>query len=1001
VRRIRTIPSILLVALALAPARALAQNAPPPAPPPTPKPADETDEAAGEETPAAAPAAKDEADEADEADDENPARPPPRGKGVIWGVVSSAATKDTLVEAQVTVVAGPAKKKALTDVDGRFRLELPPGTYEIRTFYELHKARRAQNVVVKEGQIVRVDLALDADQKAEEIVEAVVADIERGSVATQLELRKKAAVSSDSIGAADIAKTPDRNAADSAKRIVGTTVVDGKYVYVRGLGERYTNALLDGVPMPSPEPDRVAVPLDLIPSLMISDITVLKTFAPDMPGDFAGGSVRIHTRDLPSRFRIQATVGLGANTETTFADRWSYRGGGLDWLGLDDGTRRFPRAIPRDKFERNIKAPTADDPFREVPNPLGPQYAKALTNDFSVHRTTNFPAGTASVAVGNTHALGKAGALGWQLAATYTRRFQNRNQELVRVFNDPQAFREGRAPQADNELRGDTGLDLVSWSSLGKVSWSKGKDHTVSALGLASVNSTMEARRLVGFLGRSSGDTVDESRLRFQSRQLLFTQLTGEHVVDRTRDVRLAWFGSISHARLYDPDMRTLLYATQDVARVPFAFVDGQRSAEHFWASQSETGYAGGLDYTHPIVQGELPSTIKVGGMVNLKKRSFRVRRLNFRRATDVPVADQDVFQRPPGELFTDENVDKGYVALEENTQPTDAYAASQDVFAGYLMADATILPRLRIVVGPRLEAAKQALASFAPYDASIRRTAILENVDVLPAAHVIVKTSKASNLRLSATRTVGRPQLRELAPFVFQEFNGARDTYGNPDLKRTSIANVDARFELFPGENEILALTTFYKGFDAPIERVILPSNFGIESYANAKGAQNVGVELEARKSLRFLHPALSELTLMGNATFVSSRVRLDPDSARLNTNAERPMAGQSPWVVNAGLDWTHDKTRTRMRLLYNVFGPRIFSVGQNGIPDIYEQPRHTLDFTAAQGIGEHFDLKLTAENLLNASFTFTHGANGGADLVTNQYRLGANVWLMLTYAN
>ena len=284
----------------------------------------------------------DDAPEADAADEgePDPARPPPKGQGVIWGVVRSNATKDTLIEAQVTVVT--TGKKVLTDLDGRFRVELPPGTYELRVFYELHKASRIQNLVVTEGKVQKVDVALDSDKASEEVVEAVVADVERGSVATQLQLRKAAAVSSDSVGAADIAKAPDRTAADAIKRVVGTSVVDGRFVYVRGLGERYTNARLDGAPMPSPEPDRAAIPLDMFPSLVLSDLTVIKTFSPDMPGDFTGGSVVIHTRDLPTRFRFQATLGLGLNTQSTFGSRLSYRGGSLDWLGIDDGTRSQP-----------------------------------------------------------------------------------------------------------------------------------------------------------------------------------------------------------------------------------------------------------------------------------------------------------------------------------------------------------------------------------------------------------------------------------------------------------------------------------------------------------------------------------------------------------------------------------------------------------------------------------------------------------------------------------
>jgi hypothetical protein len=941
--------------------------------------------------------------EADAADaEESPSRPPPKGKGVIWGVVKGGASKETLVEAQVTVLTGPVKKKALTDVDGRYRLELPPGVYEVRSFYELHKAKRVQNLQVVEGKVLQIDIDLDVDQKAEEIVEAVVADIERGSVATQLDLRKKSTVSSDSVGAADIARTPDRNAADTAKRIVGTSVVDGKFVFVRGLGERYTNALLDGVPVPSPEPDRVAVPLDMFPALIISDITVLKTFAPDMPGDFAGGSVRIHTRDLPARFKFQATLGVGANTESTFAKRWTYHGGNLDWLGLDDGARRLPRGVPAAKLPEQIPDPQPGNPFNQIDNPAVKEAGRQFASSFEAVRTLNLPNGSGSAAVGDSipiGKLGKVGVLGYQAAVSYSRRFQNRTQELMRVYTADSLRDPAHTPETD--VRADTGIDLVSWSTLGKVAFSRGKDHTVSVLGMFSVNSNMEARKLSGAIAKSSFN--EETRLRFQSRQLAFAQLNGEHRMGGKLGGTLDYSGSVSRAALDDPDMRTLLYTRPLVnASGPLLWADNQRGAEHFYGFQVENGYSAGVNWTQPLTKSEtMPASVKFGGFLSLKRRNFAVRRFNFRPIN--AARDAALFAGSPDGFLGSEGVDRGITRYEDNTQSTDAYRAKADVLATYVMADLALTPRLRTVVGPRLEWSKQTIDSFSLYDSTISISSALDRFDVLPAAHLIYKATSISNVRFSVTRTVGRPQLRELAPFVFTEFNGARDSFGNPNLDRTQITNMDLRFELFPGANEVLAVTTFFKHFDKPIERIILPTNIGTDSFANAPNGVNGGIEFEARKGLGFIHKALGEFTLMGNLTLVVSRVRLDPIVAATLTSKERPMAGQSPYVFNAALDWAHEKTKTRVRLLYNVFGPRLFAVGSAPIPDIYEQPRHTLDFTAAQGLGEHFDLKLSAENILNTPYVFTHGFSPGVQepLVTQQYRLGCNVWLALTYTN
>lgn len=925
----------------------------------------------------------DDAPEADAADEgePDPARPPPKGQGVIWGVVRSNATKDTLIEAQVTVVT--TGKKVLTDLDGRFRVELPPGTYELRVFYELHKASRIQNLVVTEGKVQKVDVALDSDKASEEVVEAVVADVERGSVATQLQLRKAAAVSSDSVGAADIAKAPDRTAADAIKRVVGTSVVDGRFVYVRGLGERYTNARLDGAPMPSPEPDRAAIPLDMFPSLVLSDLTVIKTFSPDMPGDFTGGSVVIHTRDLPTRFRFQATLGLGLNTQSTFGSRLSYRGGSLDWLGIDDGTRSQPSQIPNERIVRIRPDGTI--------NPNLGEYGRSMLSSFEADRAINLPNGNGSFVLGDSVQLGKVGVLGFQVAASYTRRFQSIQNEKIRTFGvDP--INAGKVVRL-NDYESERGTDYVTWSTLGKVSFASGKNLNLSLLALLSRSSEKDARQIVGF-NDASADTLNDVRLRFLNRQLVFTQLNGEHLLGRAQ---INWYGSFARATLEDPDLRQVVYSRQTPTQ-PFSWTDSALSGLHFYGGQRETTYSAGLDYKQPITAGDKPTTLKVGGLFAIRRRSFDVRRFRFAPGS----VDPTEFQKRPDELFVPAGVGQSF-DLTETTNPTDSYVASHNLFAGYLMTDFALAKSFRFVVGQRIEASRQTIDSFDPFAPQLTGVqSTLDRVDILPAGHFIWEAGKKANLRLSFTRTVARPQLRELAPFLFTDFSGAREVLGNPELDRTSILNGDLRFELFPGQNEVIAVTTFYKNFTKPIERVIIPTSRGVETFQNAQGATNVGLELEARKGLGFIHPVLKDFSLLSNLTFVYSRVHLDTAAGRgQQTNLDRPLAGQSPYVFNAALDYSNEKTKTRLRVLYNIAGPRIAQVGIAGLDDIYEQPRNQLDFTAAQGIGEHLDLKLTVENILNAPYRFSHGSGGDEDRVTSEFRLGANVWLLATITN
>lgn len=947
-----------------------AQSAPP-AQPTTPAQPAEPAEAES------APVVEDEAPEATP----DPSRPAPRGLGAVWGVVKGRRSQESLLDVMVTVLG--RKEYSTSDIDGRYRLELPPGTYSLRVVGELHRPARVKNVRIVRGRVSRVDVSLEEDETAVEEVSAIEAEVERASASTQLFLRKNAAQASDSIGAQDIAKTPDRNAADAVKRVVGTTVVDGKYIFVRGLGDRYTNSMLNGAPLPSPEPDRQAVPLDMFPTLVLSDLTISKTFTPDMPGDFAGGSLNIHTRDLPNKLLFQGSVGIGVNSVSTFGRRLSYPGGGLDWLGIDDGGRKLPREVPAERVTRLRPDGTLNPALTDV--------GRAVNTPMETDRAFNLPNGNGSFVLGDSFKLGEKTVLGLLGGASYSRTFQKRVDETVRTYGiDPN--RPGQLVLF-NDYKSETGFDTVNWSALGTASLAFGVHHKVSLTGLYSRNAVKEGRLITGANEEQAADIRDE-RLRFQNRNLVYAQLRGEHRFEKLSSAELTWNALWARAAMNDPNMRETVYVRDPVSGLVFR--ESTQSGQHFYAAQGETTRSGALDWKQPLLKGDNPVSIKGGGMVTLRGRSFNARRFRFLRN---PSADQELFRQSPDALFRDENVGPG-LELEEWTRPTDAYAAQYNVYAGYGMADVALTNRLRVVVGERVEGARQTIESFDPFapDAQRVRTE-LNRTDLLPSGNIIFKVTKESNIRLTATQTVARPQLRELAPFVFSDFFGAREVLGNPDLDRTRIVNLDARFELFPRVGEVLAVSAFHKRFRDPIEPFIIPTSRGVTSFQNAKGAVNTGVEIEARKALDFVWKALDETTLLANLTLVHSRVELDPAQAGIQTSSSRALANQSPYVLNVALDWNHEKTKSRARVLYNVAGARIAQVGLNGIPDTYEQPRNLVDLSFAQGFGEHVDVKATVANLLNAPVRFTQGDSD--QFLANRYLLGVTGWLSATYTH
>lgn len=897
----------------------------------------------------------------------------------VTGRVTSREDKSPLPGAEVSVV-GQGRVVA-SDEEGRFALDLPPGVHTLRIVADLHKPARVKNVRVVQGRVTKLDIALEPDVDATDELAAVEYEPDRNTAAGQVALRRSAAGATDAVGAQDIARSPDRSAADAVKRVVGASVVDGRYIVVRGLGDRYTSSLVDGLPVPSTEPDRTAVPLDMFPSLVISDLSIKKTYTPDLPGQFAGGTLDIRTRKAPEKFTFLASLGLGLNGETTFARRPSYAGGSLDWLGIDDGTRKLPTSLPRERITR-LRADGSVDPNLT-------DYGKALASPIGLSDAMSLPSGTGSMLVGDTLKLG-AQSIGYVASLGYTRRFQRRTNELLRTY--------GVVPSQPNDLvrfndyRVDTGTDTVTVAGYGGLEWKPSPAHTVSLVGLLSRSSEAEARRITGFNDEQQADVLDE-RQRFLERQLVYLQLRGDHRIEALAKGEIGWSLGYGRATSAEPDLRESVYVAD--AQQGLSFREGTQSGQHFFANQGETTRTLGLSYKQPIRDGERPIKVELGGLASLRGRSFEARRFRFLRARN---AGPEVFRKPPSELFTPDNVGPA-LELEEWTRPTDLYAAKYDVLGGYFMADVALHERVRVVLGQRLERSVQSIDSFDPFaaDSTERVTSKLERVDALPSANVTFKTSERTNVRLAVSRTVSRPQLRELAPFIFSDFFGAREILGNPDLDRAKIVNLDARAEFFPGEAQVLSASFFYKSFKGPIEPIILPTSRGVLSYANAAGAVNAGVELEARKSLGFVHRSIQELSLLGNLTLVHSRVELDPLAQGIQTTQSRPLAGQSPYVVNLALDWEHPATKTRARILYNVYGARISQVGQNGLPDVFEQPRHLVDASVGQGIGEHVELKLSLENLFNSPVRFSQGESGV--FLTSRYLTGTNAWFTASY--
>jgi hypothetical protein len=913
-------------------------------------------------------------------------RPPAKGKGAIVGVVKDAIEHETTPEAQITVVG--TKYKTIADFDGRYRLELPPGTYTLRIYVELHKPSVVKGVEVKAGVLERFDIDVVPDESSTDTVE-IVTEVDKSSVEGLLLTRQRSASVGDGVGRAEISRTPASNAAQAAQRVPGIIIVGNRFVYVRGLGERYTNSLLNGSPLPSPEPDRAAIPLDLFPTLVLESVNIVKTFTPDIPADFAGGSVQIQTREIPTKALFQLSAGLGYDTSATFQNRLVHSGSKTDWLGYDGGTRSLPDGFPsyvlqpRTPKPGNEGANCRSEPARCISNDDLINAGRMLNSSMNPRRESSLPNYSLSAVGGNGWAIGEEQRVGVLATFNYGRSFRTRESQLQYFRPDFVNNPDGSVKPTvvvDRTLDVQQGEDRVSWGGMATGSYWLNRANRFS---LTLMHTQLaDATTRLSFLDYQEGQHLANGQLRYVSRAMNVAQLRGEHDFAVLNKAAVDWNAYYSVANRDEPDTRNTVYQRGlDNTWNPV----GETNGSHLFAGQNEKSIGGGLNWTQPLLKDPEDLKLKVGGAASKKTRDFAARRFLYSKNQK---ADASLFSCPgpdyeigcPSATYQWSNIGE-ILDFTENTFASDSYKAGLKVYAGYAMVDVRPTSMLRVVAGARVERTNQFITPYSQFTTGEPpKGARIKSTDVLPALSVTLAASKRSNLRVGLSRTLARPQIRELSPFVYSDYFGSFPQAGNPDLKLTYIKNADLRFETFPTLREVLAFSIFYKVFDAPIEPYVEPSGTGIISFQNADGARLVGMELEARKTLGFITDSLEDFTAIANLTLAHSEIQLDREKASLATSKERPMVNQAPYVLNLALDYSNEALGLDVRVLSNVIGASIVEVGTGGLPDAYRQPQPTLDATVGKKIGKHLQFKLNATNLLGSPTVVTLGKKNDA---------------------
>lgn len=882
--------------------------------------------------------------------------------GTVIGFVYDASTGNAIPQVQVEMT-GEVTIAATTTIEGSFTLEgVPAGTYTVSYASANHQGVNVQGLEVLAGEIADASTVMSA--KGETTVVEVRSTV-AASVATQeamLVERKLASTVSDTISAEEIRGGTSSDASEAIEKVTGVTTMND-FVFVRGLDPRYSGTTLNNALLASTEPERRVVPLDLFPASLIDSIKVQKTYSPDLPGEFSAGLVQVETTEFPTRPTLSVSYSVGFNSQTQGQAFLDYPGGGRDFFGFDDGTRALPAGIPSD---RRVDRFTFS---RSELQDIGRSFS---TNWERTQRDLSRPSMSWNVVAGNT--FGKLGVVG---ALTFSNSLQSIfDQERNFYFPNPEAALgnpNAGPPVPASQFDYDESKESVRLGGVLNLSYQFNPAHKLSLRNFFSRDSDDATRYYEGFYEDFDTD-IRNQRLRFIERTIRNSQLAGEHLFKGLGNSVFSWTMAYSAATRDEPDLRESLQLYQPRTDT-FVFFDDSQSAFRMFNDLDETILNPSVDMLVPFFRGGFSGAVKFGANYASRGRNFRSRRFKYtlRRSRGLDLT------LPPNELFAGENIHARAFEVGETTRVTDAYRGTRDVFGYYGVLELNLASRWRVIAGLRVEDVNQDVTTFNQFlPDSGREPAPFETVNYLPAVNVIYALTTKQNLRAGYSQTVSRPDFRELARFGFLDLVGGLQTIGNPELDQTNISNYDFRWEYFPGSNQLLAASFFYKNFERPIERTMISAVALLRTFSNARAAKNLGFEFEFRRGLDFVSPKMREFAVSSNFTFVDSNIDLENIGERVVlTSLNRPMQGQSRYVANVIAEWARPKARSTARYYFNYFSSRITDVGAFGLPDVVQDGLGTMDFVyefSLKGEGR-WKLRLAAENLNNARWFLTQG--------------------------
>jgi len=872
--------------------------------------------------------------------------------------------------------------KCLSDPEGNYLLSnVPNGEYSLLVSYTGYNTKIITDANVKDNQVNELNVSLE--KVVVEIGEVVIrVKMNRESESSLIQMKKNAVTSMDGVSSEAIKKTPDKTVSDVLKRVTGASIQDNKFVVIRGLSDRYNFALINGLALPSSESDRKAFSFDIFPSIMLDNLVIYKTATPDMPGEFSGGVIDINTSEPKEKNFQSIQIGGSYNVITTFKNFQTYDSPFADNFGFGSASRALPTSLP------------ATDVFAGLTKDEKGELAKEMAFSWSGENRTALPSMSLQYALGHyfPSKTEKGRGLGLSFAYVYQNNFSF--SKITRREFEEQAT----GVILKMELEDSAYTQNILNSAMLNLAYNFNKKNRIQFKQLYSINADdrYNVRHGVRELDNDPKQFERSNNIWYTQNNMYTSQLTGSHDM---KFAKINWYGGYSNIQRDIPNLRRVVYrkyatVEEDTTQFYVAVVQNNgtiptAAGNMFWSNTNEHIVNGRYDLSKKIALGKTNHEIKIGGFHQWRTRDFVSRNFGFSQYKPTNSSfNSQVLLQPADSIFSQANLGMmnnglGGFKLEEASAVDDSYQAQSFLNAGFLMVNSELHKLLRLVYGARFEAYNQQF-NYIEAGSNLQKNLDTTYVDILPSVNLIISPTEKINVRLAYFKTVSRPEFRELAPFAFYNFLQDNILSGNPTLDRATIDNFDLRFEFFPGKGQVVSVSGFYKSFLNPIELINRTGTSGAPElyYTNVPKVSNFGGEMEYKLNFGFLSKKdstdinlWSGLNVGANLALIKSRVDL---SQTIGSGSDRPLQGQSPFIVNASINYTHPTKDWSVTASYNIVGQRIYIVGNVQEPSVWENGRHVIDLQVAKTFNERWELKLNVKDLLAQDLIFFQDLNG-----------------------